>query len=249
MKTCFSILICLGLASIALGAPKKLPSYLQFCKRSDPNFDSCTVKLIENIRPQLAKGISQMQVPPLEPFVLPVLQVERDNEALQVTAILKNLKVKGASAFQINKLRTDIKNNLIELSVTLPHLDVTTDYDVKGRLLLVPLNGKGVFVSNITNTRADLKITGKAIEKRGTKYLEVTDVVTKVKVGDSKMDFLGGGKGNDLISSSSTQFIQQNRDQVMEIVNPLVEDTASAVVQQIANRILGSVPYDTILPP
>lgn len=245
----YSALVFLALVSLVCGATKKLPSYLQLCKRSDANYDSCTMKLIGSIRPQLAKGISQLQIPPLEPLVIPALQIDRDNEALQVSATLKNLKAYGASSFQINKFKSDLKNYVMELTVTLPILSVTTDFDVKGRLLVVPLNGKGVFASNITNTKADVKLSGKLVERRGNKYMEVVDVVSKINVGDSTMDFRGNSGRNDLISTSTTEFIQQNKQQVMDIIKPIVEETANAVIQQFANRFFGSQPYDTIVPP
>ncbi|XP_071455419.1 circadian clock-controlled protein daywake-like [Hetaerina americana] len=249
MKAC-SALVLLALVSLSSGATKKLPSYLQFCKRSDPNFDSCSMRLIESIRPQLAKGIPQIHAPPLEPFSIPALQIDRDTDNLQISATLKNLKVNGPSQFQLTKFRTDLKNNLIELGVLLPHLQVTTNYDIKGRLLVVPLNGKGLFKGNITDVRADLKMNGKLVDKRGKKYFEVADVVSKIKVGDTKVDLSGGNnQRNDLIASTTADFVENNRRQVLDVVNPVVEETANAIVQQIANRILSSLPYDTILPP
>jgi hypothetical protein len=46
--------------------------------------------------------------------------------------------------------RTDLEKYAVDMSVTLPHLDVTADYDVEGRILLANFKGKGVFKGNFS---------------------------------------------------------------------------------------------------
>ncbi|XP_046393251.1 protein takeout-like [Ischnura elegans] len=245
----FTTIVLLALISLSCGAPKKLPSYLRFCKRSDPNFDDCTLRLLNSIQPNVAKGVPQIHSPSLDPFVIPALQLNRDTDNLQLRANLKNLQAYGASQYQVTKLRTDIKNNAVEVSVLLPLLKVTTEYDVKGRVLVIPLNGKGIFKADITNVQADIKMTGKVIEKRGKKYLEVTNVSSKVKVGNVKVDPSTGNPRNDLITQSAMDFWENNKRQVLDVIAPVTDETTDAIVQQVANRILATLPYDTILPP
>lgn len=46
--------------------------------------------------------------------------------------------------------RSDLDKLTLEMSITLPKIDVTCDYDIDGRLLVVPLKGKGTFIGNFS---------------------------------------------------------------------------------------------------
>jgi hypothetical protein len=50
-------------------------------------------------------GIPKINVPPLEPFVLPQLEIDRDLEAIKVRALVQNIVAYGGSGFVINRLK------------------------------------------------------------------------------------------------------------------------------------------------
>lgn len=43
-------------------------------------------------------------------------------------------------------------------------------------------------------------------------------------------------------------FYNQNKQQVLQIVMPIVEETAVAFIRQFANTILRTVPYSELVP-
>lgn len=48
--------------------------------------------------------------------------------------------------------RADTDKLEIELSITLPHIGVTADYDVDGRVLLAPIKSRGIFRGNFSKS-------------------------------------------------------------------------------------------------
>ena len=50
------------------------------------------------------------------------------------------------------RFRADTDKLALELSITLPHIDVTADYDVEGRILLAPVKSRGVFKGNFSKS-------------------------------------------------------------------------------------------------
>jgi hypothetical protein len=46
-----------------------------------------------------------MNVPPVEPFVIPALEVNRDRDAIKLRAHLQNIVAYGGSRFVINRLK------------------------------------------------------------------------------------------------------------------------------------------------
>lgn len=82
-----------------------LASFIKPCKRNDPNLEKCVVKMLENIRPQLAKGIPEMRLPPLDPFFVPLIRMDQGTRSVNFQAKFENITAYGGQNFQINKLK------------------------------------------------------------------------------------------------------------------------------------------------
>ena len=46
--------------------------------------------------------------------------------------------------------RSDVDNLAVEGIITLPHLEVSAEYDVDGRALVAPFKGQGIFKGNFS---------------------------------------------------------------------------------------------------
>lgn len=77
--------------------------YIKICSRKDPDINNCIIDSIYRLRPYLAKGIPELDVPAIEPFVLPRLQFNIGNGQKPVN--LTNIKAWGTSAFKITDLK------------------------------------------------------------------------------------------------------------------------------------------------
>ncbi|KAF6204255.1 hypothetical protein GE061_002595 [Apolygus lucorum] len=241
-------LICATLVIAVIA--KKLPASFPQCKRNDPNFDKCVINAVEVVRPQLIKGIPKIRVPAADPFVIPELNINRDQPNLKIKANLKNIVAKGGSAFKIQRLKTDLNKLTLEAQIILPKIQVTCDYDVDGRLLVVPLKGRGIFKGNFTNIVVDIKGAGEMVKsKKGTEYVQIKTIKLKLKMGTESVKFKNtdNNANNDLIATTAANFVNQNRDQVFEIVTPIAEETAEAIAKQIGNPIFRAIPFSEIV--
>lgn len=81
-----------------------LASYIHVCKRSDPKVEQCVINSVEDIRPTLKKGIPELDVPAIEPLLIPEVGVPgRDGGS--AVAYGRNIKVHGASDFKVDSLK------------------------------------------------------------------------------------------------------------------------------------------------
>ncbi|XP_014289105.1 circadian clock-controlled protein daywake [Halyomorpha halys] len=244
--------LSLGIVCFIVGVgAKRLPDYIPTCKRNDPNFDKCVVDAVEVVRPYLVKGIPKIRVPSLEPLHIPQLSINRDLENIKVKANLKDLKVWGGNGFKINKFKSNLDKLSVEMSVTVPTAYVTSDYEIDGRLLVVPLKGKGIFSGNFTNISADVKGTGELVTgKKGAKYVNIKSLRIKAKVGDQVVKFVNtdDNQQNALITNTAANFVNQNRRQVLEIVTPIAEETGEALITQMANNLFKTIPFSELVP-
>ena len=121
-------------------------------------YNRCVMKQLKAITPYLAKGIPSLKLPALDPLFLPSLTVDRNLEALKIKANMSQIRVHGATNFLIDDLKANPNDLSVAIKVQLPHVHVKGDYDVQGRLLLLPLNGAGSFKGNFSEYRPFLRL-------------------------------------------------------------------------------------------
>lgn len=102
------------------------------------------------ITPYLANGIPSLKLPALDPLFLPSLTVDRNLETLKIKANMSQIRVYGATNFAIDDLKANPNDLSVNIKVRLPHVHMNGNYDVQGRLLLLPLNGAGNFRGNFS---------------------------------------------------------------------------------------------------
>ena len=118
-------------------------------KNSD-QYDECIKKQLEAITPYLKKGIPSLKLPALDPLILPSLTVDRNLEALKIKANMSKIHVYGATNFFVDELHANPNDLSVFIKVQMPYVHVKGDYDVQGRLLLLPLSGVGYFKGNFS---------------------------------------------------------------------------------------------------
>lgn len=76
------------------------------CKRTDPEFSKCVLDGFEKSHALFDEGIPELNLPPFDPFELPLLTVNRTvNELVSINAVCKNIKTIGGS----NRIIEDLK--------------------------------------------------------------------------------------------------------------------------------------------
>jgi len=69
-----------------------------------------------------------------------------------------------------------------------------------------------------------------------------------VKILMSFLSYQCNKFGDIILASASTQFINDNKQQVLQLIKPIIEDTVNELFTGIANRIFQAVPYDDLVP-
>ncbi|KAL2729613.1 Circadian clock-controlled protein [Vespula squamosa] len=220
------------------------------CPRTSdlPTYDKCVLKQLETITPYLAKGIPSLKLPPLDPLLLPSLTVDRNLEALKIKANMSQIRVYGATNFLVEELNANPHDLTVSIKVQLPHVHVKGDYDVHGRLLLLPLNGAGSFKGNFTNTEAKVNAQGKEItDKDGIQRLEIDKLDTKIRVGSGNIK-LKAPPSHTVAADAAATFFNSNPRLVLDIASPIIEDTAATISRALAARALGVLTKAELVP-
>ncbi|XP_060517814.1 uncharacterized protein LOC132696795 [Cylas formicarius] len=246
MKTYFVPLLLLGIANA-----KVLPDYLKpfVCHKSDPEYEKCVLNGFENARPYFLKGIPEMSFPPLDPFELPLMTVNRTlNDLIAIQAVCRNIRVLGGANTVIDGVKADPLSHSGEIRVTIPWNYLEMEYEVTGQLLAIPLRSKGFFRGNFTDTQIHVKGSLETYQKDGVDYFRVQKLNSKITVGDGYIKLISKNPdlqlGADLISS----FFNENPRRVMDAVNPIFVETSNELFRVVADQILANLPASEWLP-
>nr|XP_023014639.1 circadian clock-controlled protein-like [Leptinotarsa decemlineata] len=245
---CFVIVCC---ALLHLTQSKVLPTYLKkySCQKSDPEYEKCVWEGFESVRQYFVKGIPELDVPPVDPFKLPYMSVNRTiNELMSISAVCKDITVSGFKNTIIDDLKADPIKHSGEIRLTIPWLYLDMDYDVRGQLLIIPLESSGHFQGNFTNTQMFVKGSLKTYTKNGVEYFKTNKLDTKITIGDGEIKLTSKTKEMQYAADLITEFFNENPRRVLDAVNPIFIEWTKDFFIEMSDEILATLPASEWLP-
>lgn len=111
--------------------------------RADTNFDSCFKQVLLDIRPYLARGDfgENVKFPALDPIYQPEINVVGQDLNFKLT----DLYVRGAGAYDILTIKTDLQKLVFDVSFVIPQLTYAGKYSAAQKFpgLQIDLRGEG----------------------------------------------------------------------------------------------------------
>ncbi|KAK9888490.1 hypothetical protein WA026_000741 [Henosepilachna vigintioctopunctata] len=216
-----------------------IPDYIKVCKRSDPQLTQCVMDSIEHLRPQLKKGIPEINVPGLEPlFIKEVTIVRGQNNNFR--AALKDVNVYGASNFKINKLKLNVPRLTFRVDITIPTLYMEGIYDIDAKILVVPIKadcgGQGILKGELIT------------DDKGVRHLKFTTFTFAISIGDYSIQLDNLFNGDPTLSQAVNDVLHQNKKELIGAAIPFINRKAAEILLEMANGITYSVNYDEIFP-
>ncbi|XP_068152474.1 protein takeout [Drosophila tropicalis] len=236
-----AVLVCFLGSAMAV-----MPDYIQVCHRHEPELSKCLKNSVHSLRPYLAKGIKELNIPPLEPLYIGDLNILDGSAGLTVLA--KKLSIKGASNFEITKLRASIPNKRFDFELILPHLQGEGLYELNGNILALPIKGKGPFTGNFTNFVAYVKVTYDVKNVNDIEYLQVKDFVLKIRTGKGNLKLDNLFNGDKVLGDVINDTINQNFE---SFTNEVIAPIARALQEKflvITTKILENFTYSELFP-
>ncbi|KDR14111.1 circadian clock-controlled protein-like [Zootermopsis nevadensis] len=223
----------------------RIPSYIKVCKRSDPKLNDCIINSIETLRPYLLKGIPDLDVPSIEPLTLPEILVA---QGAGIKAVGKNIDIYGPGSFVIRKLNVDLENYQVDISVDLPYLTFDGAYEVSGRLLVLPLKGKGPVKANATDCKGDVVLYAQLMKKADGSYLQFNNIDMKITIGGYHVRLDNLFNGDKFLGEATNAALNENPKELIAYLKPIVEKTVKDIIQKIANKITQHFTVQELLP-
>ncbi|XP_046393775.1 circadian clock-controlled protein daywake-like [Ischnura elegans] len=234
------------LGSAALGL--KLPDYIQVCRKGIPNLDECIKEHAAPVIGRLKDGIPEFNVPPMDPLYVRKIRVE--NGGLGISMQSGNVRIHGLSKSKpIGQWMNKVSPPSFRWNLFAPRLEINSNYEVDGRILLLPIVGKGNL--NITLTDVDYVYSFECdLERRedGKEYLVPTTSHIDFKSSRMYTTLSNLFNGNKLLGNQMNYFLNENWREIQKEFGPPIADALAKAIRKIVNAITRKVPLDAIFP-
>jgi len=215
------------------------------CKRgSDELINKCLRRILEDLRPRLAKGIPEIGLEPLDPFYLDQIKFKQGHGSIVIEALLTNTTVLHLAEFSRAEFKVQSKNRILTFDLEAPRVRVDGKYNLGGKILLFPIGGTGPYWFDIGNVKvrgyAKL-VPGKS--ENGTKILQIADIKLDLQIKDLKVKLLNLFSGNPVLGPVINNVLNENVQDLFLEVKPNIVKIIEGIVQSIANRIIGNMPF------
>ncbi|XP_055384413.1 circadian clock-controlled protein daywake [Condylostylus longicornis] len=232
---------------------QNLPSYLNICKRSEPNIDDCVWKSIDKLRPYLISGIPTLNIPPMEPLLVPLVKVDQSVGPIYVKSQYNDVKIMGTSKFVVEDLKMNFDDNSFSLQIYFPTLNITSDYSITGKILIMPIIGKGALNANFTDVVVTSVLSGERFKKNNTngieeEYFRVTDVKVHFKIGGSNTHLDNLFNGDPRLGNSMNKFLNDNWHIIAYEIKPILEEAISEMIKELCDDFFNNYSYDVLFP-
>ncbi|PNF31886.1 hypothetical protein B7P43_G07896 [Cryptotermes secundus] len=253
---------CLLLSATAL----KLPDFVKKCSLKDPEFNACALKNAREALPHIVNGLKKFQIPVLDPLIVEEIRAvdgQIDMAGLNVrvegirNAILESIRSHPAREFceagwhrhtdRSNTLSVhsfDFDQKKIAAEVVVPEAHFSGRYEVKGKLLTLPLSGNGPFNSTFYHLYVKYVTTFDLTKHDdGHVYLEPKEYKVHFQPKNVKAHLGNLFNGNTVLGDIMNQFINENWREVLQELGQPTYDALGLVVHKILNNTMRVVPY------
>ncbi|XP_044764569.1 uncharacterized protein LOC123321130 [Coccinella septempunctata] len=235
-------LCILTLSVLQVVSPDQLPPDFKRCSSKDT---ACLKEAINDSLPKLANGIKELGVPALDPIRVTNFSVKA-GRAVQLTQNYENVEFSGLSDTKLSDFSMDLDKGKISIESYWPLTEFKGLYNLRGRLLLLEVYGKGPFSVKYEKIQGRINMDVEKYTKNGDTYLKVTKLTIDAEPQRVYFKFDNLFDGNKLLGDNINRVLNDNWK---EIYDDVINDYLKAVsryLMRLANKLFQKVPLKDI---
>ncbi|KRT86918.1 hemolymph juvenile hormone-binding protein, partial [Oryctes borbonicus] len=157
-----------------------------------------------------------------------------------------NIELFGLTGSKILKEIGDIENDKLYSESITPKLEVIGDYDMNGRILVLPIRGKGKFNITLINSRLTHNLTMEKYSKKNKTYWKILDYIVTIQPEKMHYQFDNLFDGDARLGNEINKVINENWESVYSDVRSGYEKSFGLIFKGLAESLFSRVPYNQI---
>lgn len=220
---------------------KNPPPYIRQCRGNDTELIQCLIDSVHYLKPYLATGIPEIELPSVEPFQM---------ESIQLKIIggydvqISNIDIYGASNFQISNLKLHNDEEPLRLRFHLPELTIKSRFLGSGQIVFFTISASGDFKGNFENLTANISGYLSSNTQNNLTYLHVNELIIGLEIDRFTMGVDNVDGIASLGASSINKYLKNSGRKILDAITPQLQQDLSIQLRKMANQILVHVPVE-----
>ncbi|XP_065358460.1 uncharacterized protein LOC135952445 [Calliphora vicina] len=246
----FNMLLIYAGDSAELSAPNNVSTFVDIptCNDKDANINDCLLKVFAEMIPRSKDGIPEINVPPMDPFVINKTSYIFSHPIVQGKVSVRNLKLHGLSKVITKSLDYKREGDQVTLKVKshIPEMFVEGMYRAKIKVNAANISSKGPFNVTMTNIDVDFHTTSELYDRDGHRYMRVKTFNFDPTLGNMKF-YAEGLLPEPLLNDAIIEFLNQNWRTIYKSLIPETRAAWEPEFVKLANEYFSHLIVDAVL--
>ncbi|CAH1099244.1 unnamed protein product [Psylliodes chrysocephalus] len=219
------------------------------CQRNDPELDACLADAIERGFELLgSSGLPALKVPSIDPLKVNQITIGAGTNAVNLVQNYFDATISGLSKLKVKNAHFDFDKKILSFISTHTKVKQDAKYDINGKILVLPVYGKGDTTIIFDDAVLHHYIHFKEEIKNDQTYLKVIDYNGTLSVGKAHFDFQNLFNGDKVLGDNILRVINDNWMVIFEDVKEGIEKSFSQVFKAIATEFFSRITLNTLIP-
>ncbi|XP_055904273.1 protein takeout-like [Eupeodes corollae] len=221
----------------------KFPQSPKPCAYGD---EKCIKDIVNFLLSEKINGYSALNLVGLNPLKISEIRINQGAESpVNIDLKLKNSELTGIKDAKVLHVKGFGKNidQVHEMTLESNSVSLNGDYTIKGRVLILPINGNGK--SNITmeNVRLKMSLLGESVVRDGETYMNVKNVKLNIDTSRLYFEFLNLFNGDKTLGDNMNLFLNENWKDIYGEVRGSITSAFASIFQSVVNNVFSKYPY------
>nr|XP_023028012.1 protein takeout-like [Leptinotarsa decemlineata] len=196
-------------------------------------------------------GYKPLGVPVLEPFFIKKMEISQaPTKAVAVSQKYTNLYVHGMTRSNVTKMKFTLEKNCgWVMDVQSPQINLIGDYELRGKILMFPLNAHGRCNITLTNLHHRQIMKCEQYKKNDKTYLRFANYTIDMNPESIHYDFSNIFPANKQIQAEIRKMVNENSLVLFNDVRMGFQEAFSIFHMDIANLVFSKIPMDDVFTP
>ncbi|XP_055676969.1 protein takeout-like [Lutzomyia longipalpis] len=237
-------ILCL-LVSSSKGYITKKPAFLKTCPImtvSEEEFTKCSTEDIQRLFQHLYTGIEGLEDVVVDPLKINRIKVLQGAGPVSLNASLSKVTVTGFRHTKVTESKVSPKDFSWDTSFFLPKVRIEGVYSMQGRILIIPLNGRGKCWLEPVNMNIYMHTKTRLIERDGFTFYNVTGTRVEYDISGLRLRFDNLFDGVKALEDSTNAYLNENWRPVNEGLKPVIAKTVEDILLRMMKKIFDNIP-------
>ncbi|KAL1462276.1 hypothetical protein WDU94_014125 [Cyamophila willieti] len=224
------------------------PDWAKPCRKSDGPVDDCVRRRITEALPHLINGYPKARIPKIDPIAVKSLSVVTGSKQVGFSLKINDCLIYGMKTSDYYKVHVDFEKKRYDIYYRNPRMEFQGQYEMDGKVLLLPIQGKGDGNMTLTDITAFYTFDYKLVPKNGLHYVKITNSSMTFEAGRGYYDLKNLFNGDKYLGTQMNNFLNDNYADLIREFGPAMADAFNQVFRSIYQAVFDMVPHEKMYP-